>query len=94
MLIEEYMKGQIEKSINFAVPFYIMAAHAYYKDDDPIISDHAFDQLAKFILENYDKITHPHKSYLDRGTLEAGTYLGNYPSLAVGGLKDLRQMFT
>ena len=94
MTIEEYMIGQIHKSVNLAVPFYIMAAYAYYKEDDPIISDHAFDNLASIILEHYDEITHPHKSYLDRGTLEAGTYLGNYPSMAVGGLKDLRQSFT
>ena len=84
---------QVGKNVNLAVPFYIMAAYAYYKDDDPIISDHAFDNLASLILEHYDTITHPHKSFLDRETLQAGTYLGNYPSLAIGGLKDLRQMF-
>jgi NAD-dependent DNA ligase len=74
-----------------AVPYYIMAAYAYYKEDDPIISDTTFDKLAAFILENYDNIDHPHKKYLDPGTLEAGTYLGEYPRLAIDSLKHLRK---
>jgi len=75
-----------------AVPFYIMAAYAYYKEDDPIISDSAFDTLAEIILEQYDTITHPHKVYLDKSTLEAGTYLGQYPRLAIDALNDLRTL--
>lgn len=90
--IESYMQGKIAKSINMAVPFYIMAAYAYYKEDDPIISDSAFDTLAEVIYENYDIIKHPHKKFLSKETLEAGTYLGEYPRLAVDALKDLRQM--
>lgn len=85
------MNRNMQRSINMAVPYYIMAAYAYYKDDDPIISDTTFDKMAQFILENYDNIDHPHKKYLDRETLEAGTYLGEYPRLAVDSLKHLRK---
>jgi NAD-dependent DNA ligase len=88
---EIYMEKNMQKSINLSVPYYIMAAYAYYKEDDPIISDTTFDNLATFILENYDKINHPHKVYLDQSTLEAGTYLGEYPRLAIDALKDLRK---
>ena len=35
---------------------YLMCAYAYYVEDDPLISDSEFDELAKFILENYDII--------------------------------------
>lgn len=87
---EIYMNGNMRRNINMSVPYYIMAAYAYYKEDDPIISDTTFDKMAQFILENYDAITHPHKIYLDRETLEAGTYLGEYPRLAVDSLKHLR----
>jgi NAD-dependent DNA ligase len=88
---EIYMDMNMRKSINLSVPYYIMAAYAYYKEDDPIISDSTFDKLASFILENYDNINHPHKVYLDQSTLEAGTYLGEYPRLAIDALKDLRK---
>jgi len=91
---EIYMDKNMKKSINLSVPYYIMAAYAYYKEDDPIISDTTFDNLATFILENYDNITHPHKKYLDKSTLEAGTYLGEYPRLAVDSLFDLRERIT
>jgi NAD-dependent DNA ligase len=68
-----------------------MAAYAYYKEDDPIISDYTFDKLALFILENYENINHPHKKYLDHSTLEAGTYLGEYPRMAIDSLRLLRK---
>ena len=88
---EIYMDRNMRRSINMSVPYYIMAAYAYYKEDDPIISDHTFDKLALLILENYDTIEHPHKKYLDKETLEAGTYLGEYPRLAIDSLKHLRK---
>lgn len=84
------MEKNMRKSINMAVPYYIMAAYAYYKEDNPILPDSTFDKLASFILENYDNIDHPHKSYLDKNTLEAGTYLGKYPRIAIDSLKNLR----
>ena len=84
------MDGNMRRNINMAVPYYIMAAYAYYKEDDPIMSDSTFDKLATFILENYDNINHPHKVYLDQETLAAGTYLGEYPRLAIDALKHLR----
>jgi NAD-dependent DNA ligase len=87
---EIYMDKNMRKNINLAVSYYIMAAYAYYKEDEPIISDSTFDKLSTFILENYDAITHPHKTYLDRDTLEAGTYLGEYPRLAIDSLHHLK----
>jgi hypothetical protein len=68
-----------------------MAAYAYYKEDDPILSDGLFDYLATLILKNYDTITHPHKKYITKEDLEAGTYLGQYPALAIDSLKLMRK---
>jgi hypothetical protein len=81
----------IEKNINLAIPYYLMAAYAYYKEDDPILSDGLFDYLATLILKNYDTITHPHKKYITKEDLEAGTYLGQYPALAIDSLKLMRK---
>ena len=88
--IEKACMDKCDESINMYVPWYIMAAYAYYVQDDPIIDDHLFDTMAKRILSNWDEITHRHKSYLDKSMLEAGTYLGEYPPQIEGALQDVR----
>jgi hypothetical protein len=84
--------GIIEPNINMLVPWYLLAAYAYYVEDDPIISDHLFDRMAKQMLECWDKIEHRHKSFITKADLEAGTFLGEYPSRVEGGLKALREI--
>lgn len=69
---------------------YLMCAYAYYVEDRPLISDGEFDLLAKSILENYDNIEHPHKSYVSKEDLVAGTYLGEYPSMIKGAVRSWR----
>ena len=68
-----------------------MCAYAYYEQDDPLISDQEFDELAKFFLENYDAIDHPHKHLVTKDNLEAGTYLGEYPNMVIGAVKSYRK---
>jgi len=70
---------------------YLMCAYAYYVEDDPLISDQEFDDLAKFILENYDAIDHPHKGRLTQYDLKAGTFLGKYPSMVIGAVASYRE---
>ena len=77
-------------NINMYVPWYIMAAYAYYVEDDPIISDQMFDRMAKQILIHYDDIEHMHKDILTKETLEAGTFLGDYPSRIKHAVDALR----
>lgn len=90
-MYDNYMLTKLEQSINMAVPFYLMAAYAYYKEDDPIISDQSFDNLAKLMLERWDEIRHMHKRMIKKGDLEAGTYLGKYKQLTIDSLKHLRE---
>lgn len=71
---------------------YLMCAYAYYKEDSPLISDAEFDELAKFILANYDAIDHPHKHLVTKSDLEAGTYLGEYPNMVKGAVKNFRKV--
>ena len=70
---------------------YLMCAYAYYEQDDPLISDQEFDELATFILDNYDAIDHPHKHLVTKDNLEAGTYLGEYPNMVIGAVKSYRK---
>lgn len=69
---------------------YLMCAYAYYEEDNPIITDHEFDSLAKWILHNYDDIEHMHKDLVTKNDLVAGTYLGKYPTIVKSSLRHYR----
>ena len=58
-----------------------MCSYAYYQLNTNLISDHEFDQLGKDILANYDNIEHMHKHLVTKEMLDAGTYLGDYPTM-------------
>jgi NAD-dependent DNA ligase len=70
---------------------YLMCAYAYYVEDDALIEDAEFDQLAKDILEDYDNIEHPHKPLVTRADLHAGTYLGEYPNIVKSAVRNYRE---
>lgn len=89
--LDMYAATMFDRNINMMVPYYLMAAYAYYKDDDPIFSDAFFDNLAKTILERWDDIEHFHKDLLTKEDLVAGSYLGKYPERIKGGLRSLRE---
>jgi len=74
------------------IPWYIMAAHAYYVEDDPIISDQLFDRLAKRIYNDWESLEHIHKDYLNPDMVRSGTYLGEYPTRVKGAVKQVREI--
>ena len=78
-------------NVNMYVPWYIMAAYAYYIEDSPILSDITFDKMALKILKDWDKIEHFHKQFLTKEMLVAGTYLGDYPTRVEGAVKEIRK---
>lgn len=80
-------------NINMMVPWYLMAAYAYYKDDNPIFSDQFFDEMSKTMLDVWDEIEHFHKEYINPDELRAGTFLGKYPERVQGGLNSVRKMY-
>ena len=82
-----------DDSINMYVPWYIMAAYAYYVEDDPILEDTMFDKMAKRILELWDEIEHRHKDYLSKDMLNAGTYIGDYPPQIEGAVASVRETY-
>lgn len=91
--IEEYMNGIISDSINMTIPWYLMASYAYYVEDNPIISDSVYDELAKKMLDNWDIIDHRHKSHISKDMLSAGTYLGEYPPQVEESVEFVREMY-
>lgn len=93
MILDDIAAERFATNINLMVPWYLMAAYAYYKDDDPILSDHFFDDMAKTMLAVWDDIEHFHKHLINVDDLNGGTYLGEYPSRVQGGLESLRKTY-
>ena len=83
----------IDGNDNMMIPWYIMAAYAYYIEDDPIISDQLFDKLAQRIYNKWEELEHIHKDYLDQDMVKSGTYLGKYPSRVKGAVNQLRECY-
>ena len=94
MGIEKACMEICDDSINMYVPWYLMAAYAYYVEDNPILEDSLFDMLAKRMLEHWDEIDHPHKQCLSKDMLEAGTFIGEYPKRVKGALKSVRDTYS
>ena len=76
--------------IKHPIARYLMCAYAYYVEDDALITDAEFDELGKWLLKNYDSVEHMHKHLVTKDDLNAGTYLGKYPSMVKGAVKSWR----
>lgn len=65
------------------IPYYLITSYLYYERDRNLIKDITYDQLCKHILQNWDKLNHPHKKYLDKELLMAGSGFNlKYPTMA------------
>jgi hypothetical protein len=91
-MLDDYAAGIFADNINMMVPWYLMASYAYYKKDEPILSDAFFDAMGKTMLERWDDINHFHKHLITVDDLRAGTYLGDYPSIIEGAIEELKKM--
>ena len=92
-MLDDHAAKLFAKNINMMVPWYLMASYAYYEQDDAIFSDGFFDEMGKTMLAVWDEIDHFHKEYITKGDLQAGTFLGEYPSRVEGGLASLREAY-
>lgn len=91
--LDKEMHDFIDMNMNLSVPWYLLASYAYYVEDDPILTDAAFDRLARLMVEKWGELKHEHKEFLSLDMLEAGTYTGEYPKKVKGGLDALRSSF-
>jgi NAD-dependent DNA ligase len=87
---ERIITNRITENSNMLVPYYLMLSYAYYKQDDPIVSDAFYDKLARKLLKEYDNIEHYHKHLISKDALEAGSFLGEYPSIVEGALNSFK----
>ena len=89
---DKVAQDKIDDNINLTIPWYLMAAWAYYEEDNPILSDGYFDNLSRKIMIHWDEINHMHKDFISKDDLEAGSFLGKYPSRVEGAVKTLRSI--
>ena len=90
---EKMCMDTIESNPNMLVPWYIMAAYAYYVEDNPLLTDGSFDRLTTRLLEKFDEVEHLHKEFIDKDTVCAGTYLGEYPTRIPEVIKQMRREY-
>lgn len=78
---------------NMMVPWFLMASYAYYQLDVSLLTDAAYDELARNLDARWDEIEHRHKHVIDRASLAAGTAFGldrdAYPPMVVGAVTHL-----
>ena len=60
---------------------------------EEIARDEGFDEVAKILLKNYDKIKHHHKELIRKDSLKAGTYLGVYPKIVKDTVEMVRKKY-
>lgn len=79
------MMNVSEISINRCVALYLMSSYLYYKKDTNVLSDGDFDAICKRLLAEWKNITHPHKKFLKKGSLKAGTgfNIKKYPTIVM-----------
>ena len=92
-MLDNHAAKIFAENINMMVPWYLMASYAYYVQDDAIFSDGFFDEMGKTMLTVWDDIEHFHKEYITVDDLQAGTFLGEYPSRVESALNEVRKTF-
>jgi len=78
---------EIKRNPNRSIPILLMSSYLYYIElERTPLRDDEYDQLCGFVLENWDLISHRHKSIINPSYLEAGSlyYLKkeDYPLMA------------
>lgn len=93
-LFDGYMYEIIHWNVNMSIPWFLMAAYGYYEVDDNILSDAAYDALAKFIVKEWNHIEHRHKHLIDVESLKKTSSIFDvvYPGMVKGAYKELKKI--
>lgn len=72
-------------SVNRCVALYLMSSYLYYRKDTNVLSDGDFDAICQRLLAEWKSITHPHKKFLKKVSLKAGTgyNIKRYPTIVM-----------
>lgn len=79
-----YSLQTIEAHPNLSVPWYLIAMYSENILCDPLLSKKDAYFLSRFLIKNFESITHPHKRFVTLEELEDVTLFleeSSYPSL-------------
>lgn len=74
------------------IQWYLVLSYLYYNKDISLVDDCVYDDLCKYIYDNWDTIEHQHKYILDResiGRAGTGFYITKYPQRVIGAALNL-----
>lgn len=78
---------------NTCFSWWLQCSFCYYIKNESLMSDEAFDKMSKWMLDNYDSITHIHKAIVTKDMLKAGSGYNlkaeDYPSRIVNTADSL-----
>lgn len=84
-MMDNHVRSIIDDCTDMLVPWYLMAALAYYHANKPFITDGLFDEICKRLNRDWDIVSHRFKQIVDRDSLSAGTCLlplSSFPKLS------------
>ena len=86
----DLLKGSVDRCVSW----YLMASYLYYREDLSLISDGLFDSICDKILGEWKTIKHPHKKYITREGLKAGSgfYIKKYPTITIVSAHQVYQI--
>lgn len=91
--IEQVITDKVAENLNMLVPLYLILSYAYYVEDDPLVSDAYYDNMAKQLYKEYDNVNHMHKHLIVKDALKAGSFVGTYPNIISGAYHDFRRKY-
>ena len=63
----------MSSQFNHLIPQYLVHSLLYYILEDSVLDDAVFDRMCATILAHWDEIDHPHKTFVSRADMQAGT---------------------
>lgn len=71
--LDEFARENFKKNKSSALSIWLIASYCYYRKDFSILSDSVYDNMAKWMHDNWDNIEHVNKDLVDKGMLKAGS---------------------
>lgn len=73
MNYDQAARESFKKNKATAFSWYLASSYSYYLRYTSLLSDEVYDKMCLYLLENYDKLEHPHKHLVTKEMLQAGT---------------------
>lgn len=83
-MLDSEFRLDFKKNKNSIVGWLLCCSYLYYIQNTNIISDDVFDKACKWLLDNYNDISHKYKYLITKEMLEAGSFynlaMSQYPN--------------